>query len=50
MVEGVRKVGVEVKSELVEVEEMVMVMREKVMCNKVGRLFVNMIGHSVTPF
>jgi len=48
MVEGVHKLGEEVISEVVEVEEMVM--QAEVMCNQAGKWFVKMIGLSVMPF
>ena len=48
MVEDVHKVGEEVISEAVEVEEMLM--QAGVTCNQVGKWFVKMIGLSVMPF
>ena len=48
IVEGVHKVGEEVISEVVEVEEMVM--QAEVTCNWAGKWFVKVIGLSVMPF
>lgn len=48
MVKGMHKVGKEVISEVVEVEEMVI--QVEVMCNQAGKWFVKMIGLSVMPF
>ena len=47
MVEDVHKVGEEVISETVEVEEMVMVMEVGVMSNQAGKWLVKMIGLNV---